>query len=164
MSVFVLVSWMETSGGSVLHVPPSDVSTFWCYKLFLSIFVFFLSFCLFLAPSVKPAQACWGFVAQQTNGFDVQRHHTVPSCHFCSSLLFIQMKDDESDSVSCTPQPDLLNFKKGWMSKLDDSGEVTSPFSLVLNMYDSLCFKHKLVLSALMVLWHEAYHVSFLCE
>ena len=21
-------------------------------------------------------------------------------------------------------QPDLLNFKKGWMSKLDDSGEV----------------------------------------
>lgn len=36
----------------------------------------------------------------------------------------VQMKLSECDTALFASQPDLLNFKKGWMSKLDESGEV----------------------------------------
>lgn len=46
--------------------------------------------------------------------------------HVCSvgffSVIYLNVSD--VDSVYFALQPDLLNFKKGWMSKLDGSGEV----------------------------------------
>lgn len=52
-------------------------------------------------------------------------------------------KDEASESDVCLClQPDLLNFKKGWMVKLEGSDQVNHCFVLVLyvNSCDCLCF------------------------
>uniref|UniRef100_A0A3B5QUM2 TRIO and F-actin binding protein b n=1 Tax=Xiphophorus maculatus TaxID=8083 RepID=A0A3B5QUM2_XIPMA len=52
------------------------------------------------------------------NGADTQRHSCFLPVNCC-----VQTKGNETDSPPSCLQPDLLNFKKGWMSKLDDCGE-----------------------------------------
>lgn len=62
-------------------------------------------------------------MAVHMNGLDDVAHFLPASFEFFPSV--IQMKVDKTDTVYFSWQPDLLNFKKGWMSKLDDSGEVS---------------------------------------
>ncbi|XP_051987857.1 myosin phosphatase Rho-interacting protein-like isoform X2 [Xyrauchen texanus] len=62
-------------------------------------------------PTTEKMHICWNL--SRTSGQNQKAHR--PSVYFSCS---VEQTDEES-----IQQPDLLNFKKGWMSKLDESGE-----------------------------------------